>query len=257
MYPRYWTNFKIIDENYLINGPHSVLHLGLYCGWSWSDEGDASVPFIGSTKLRRWRADIQSITIKLLFCVSYSLSPHTPEQRKCGIHKYHFRNGTDFWRTQIPLATHTDDLGWYITSNQQGKLFVLNLNRIVRKPYVTPRQFPGCTTDSIPIDLMFQENFPTHTQVWNCLSHRNNCRQRGVIWVTYRCYNSNTYSKFGTSVIRWLSVPPRAWVGPTPTDRNQLLLRIQRPQLHWVTKEHNYFLLIEYGDFHHLNFKII
>ena len=79
------------------------------------------------------------------------------------------------------LVTHTDDLGWYITSNQQGKMFVQNLNRIVRQPNVTPRQLPYCTTDSIPIDFMFQENFPTHTQVWNCLSHRNNCRQRGVI----------------------------------------------------------------------------
>ena len=59
------------------------------------------------------------------------------------------------------LVTHTDDLGWYIT----------NLNMIVRKKNVTPRQFLYCTTDSIPIDLMFQENFPTHTQVWNCLIH--------------------------------------------------------------------------------------
>ena len=55
------------------------------------------------------------------------------------------------------LVTHTDDLGWYITSNQQGKIFVQSLNRIVRKPNVTPRQFPY--TDSIPIDLMFQETF--------------------------------------------------------------------------------------------------
>ena len=61
------------------------------------------------------------------------------------------------------LVTHTDDLGWYITSNQQGKMFVQNLNRIVRKPNVTLRQFPYCTTDSIPINLMFQENYPTHT----------------------------------------------------------------------------------------------
>ena len=52
-------------------------------------------------------------------------------------------------------------------------MFVENLNRIVRKTNVTSRQFPYCTTDSIPIDLMFQENFPTHTQVWNCLSHVN------------------------------------------------------------------------------------
>ena len=57
------------------------------------------------------------------------------------------------------LVTHTDDLGWYIMSNQLGNMFVQNLNRIVGKPNVTPRQFPYCTTDSIPIELMFQENF--------------------------------------------------------------------------------------------------
>ena len=54
------------------------------------------------------------------------------------------------------LVMHTDDLGRYITSNQQGKMFVQNLNMIVRKPSVTPRQFPYCNTNSIPIDLMFQ-----------------------------------------------------------------------------------------------------
>ena len=68
---------------------------------------------------------------------------------------------------RLILVTHTDDLSWYIMSNQQGKMFVQNLNRIVRKPNVMPRQFLYCTTDSIPIDLMFQENFPTHPQVWN------------------------------------------------------------------------------------------
>ena len=67
------------------------------------------------------------------------------------------------------LVTHTDDLDSNITSNQQGHKFVQNLNRIVSKPNVTPGQFPYCTTDSIPIDLMFQENFPAHTLVWNCL----------------------------------------------------------------------------------------
>ena len=38
-----------------------------------------------------------------------------------------------------------------------------------------------CTTYCIPVALMFQENFPTNTQVWNRLSHRNDCQQRGVI----------------------------------------------------------------------------
>ena len=72
-------------------------------------------------------------------------------------------------KPRLILVTHTDDLGWYIASNQQGKMFVQNLNWIVRKPIVMPRQFPYCTTDSISIDLMFQESFPTHRQVWNCL----------------------------------------------------------------------------------------
>ena len=45
-----------------------------------------------------------------------------------------------------------------------------------------------CTTDCIPID--FPTCFPTCTQVWNRLSHWNDCRQRWVIWVTYGCYNS-------------------------------------------------------------------
>ena len=57
------------------------------------------------------------------------------------------------------LVTHTDDLGWYITSNQQGEIFVQNLNRIVRKPNVTPRLFPYCTTESVPIDLFFRKTF--------------------------------------------------------------------------------------------------
>ena len=68
-------------------------------------------------------------------------------------------------KPRLILVSHTDDLGWHITSNQQGKMFVQNLTRIVRKPNVMIRQFPYCTTDSIPIELMFQENSPPHTQV--------------------------------------------------------------------------------------------
>ena len=64
------------------------------------------------------------------------------------------------------LVTHTDDLGWYITSNQQGKMFVQNLNRIARKPNVMPRQVPYCTKDSIPIHLVFQEKLSnSHTSL--------------------------------------------------------------------------------------------
>ena len=52
------------------------------------------------------------------------------------------------------LVTHTDDFGCYITSNQQGRMFVPDLNTIVRKPNITPRQFQYCTTDSIPINIL-------------------------------------------------------------------------------------------------------
>ena len=60
-----------------------------------------------------------------------------------------------FIKPRFILVTHTDDLGWYITSNQKGKMFIQNLNRIVKKPNVTTSQFPYCTTDCIKIDLIF------------------------------------------------------------------------------------------------------
>ena len=68
-------------------------------------------------------------------------------------------------KPKLTLVTHTDDLGWNIHSNQQGKMFVQNLNRIVNKQNVMSGQIPYCTRDSIPIILMLQENFPTHIQV--------------------------------------------------------------------------------------------
>ena len=43
-------------------------------------------------------------------------------------------------KPRLILVAHSDDCGWYITSNQQGQMFVQNLNRIVRKPNVTPGQ---------------------------------------------------------------------------------------------------------------------
>ena len=68
-------------------------------------------------------------------------------------------------KPRLILVTHTDDLGWNITSNQQGQMSVKILDRIVSKPNVTPGQILYCITDCIPVDLMFEENFPTNTQV--------------------------------------------------------------------------------------------
>ena len=42
-------------------------------------------------------------------------------------------------KTMCILIAHTDDLGRYITSNQQGQELIQNLNRIVSGPNVTPR----------------------------------------------------------------------------------------------------------------------
>ena len=48
---------------------------------------------------------------------------------------------------RLILVTHTDDLCGYITSNQQGKMLVQNLHRIVRGPNVTTGEIPHCITD--------------------------------------------------------------------------------------------------------------
>ena len=58
-------------------------------------------------------------------------------------------------KPRLIRVTHTDAFGWNITSNQQGQMFVQNLNRIVSKSNVTPGQVLYCTTDCIPVDLMF------------------------------------------------------------------------------------------------------
>ena len=68
-------------------------------------------------------------------------------------------------KPRLILVTHKDDVGWNITSSQQGQMFVHNLNRIVSKPNVTPGQILYCITDCIPVDLMLEENFPTTTSL--------------------------------------------------------------------------------------------
>ena len=62
-------------------------------------------------------------------------------------------------KSRLILVMLTDDVGWYITSNQQGHMFVQNLNTIIRKPNITPGQIQYCTTDCISVDLIFQEYF--------------------------------------------------------------------------------------------------
>ena len=92
-------------------------------------------------------------------------------------------------KPRLILLAHTDDLGWNKTSNQQQQMLVQNLNRIVSRPNVLPGQILQCTTNCIPINLMFKENFPSNAQFINSLCHRNDCRQRGVIQVSYGSNN--------------------------------------------------------------------
>ena len=78
-------------------------------------------------------------------------------------------------KPRLILVAHTNDLGWNKTSNQQQQMLIQNLNRIVSILNVAPGWILHCTTNRIQINLMFQENFPTNTQVQNSLSHRNDC----------------------------------------------------------------------------------
>ena len=115
------------------------------------------------------------------------------------------------------LVRHTDDLGWYIMSNQQEQLFVQNLNRIVSMPNVMPGQILYCTTDCIPVDLMFQENFPTNTQsLVPPEPSKQLPTERSDLSYLLIGATIATCTRSGTSVLRRSSVPPRAWVGPTP-----------------------------------------
>ena len=76
-------------------------------------------------------------------------------------------------------------------------MLVQNLHRIVRRPNVTPGQIPLCTTDCIPINLVFQENFPTKTQVRNSLCRRNDRREsRESVDLLVTCHPSPSLITF-------------------------------------------------------------
>ena len=57
------------------------------------------------------------------------------------------------------LIAHTDDLGRYITSNQQGQVLIQNLNRIVSRPNVTPRQILQSTPTVFQLTWCFKKTF--------------------------------------------------------------------------------------------------
>ena len=54
---------------------------------------------------------------------------------------------------RLILVAHMADLAWM--SNQQQQILIQNLNRIASRPNVTKGQILHCTTNCIPINLMF------------------------------------------------------------------------------------------------------
>ena len=89
-------------------------------------------------------------------------------------------------KPRFVLAVHMDDLGWFITSNQQGQMRVRNPNTVVGRPNVMPGWILYCTTNWITIKLVFQENFPSNTSFEQPAPSKWLLKwQRGVIWVNY------------------------------------------------------------------------
>ena len=124
-------------------------------------------------------------------------------------------------KPRLILVAHMDYC-WH-TSNQQRHMVIkwasetdahLKPQQDCQWANVMPGQITYCTTDCIPVDLMFRDNFPTNPQVLNRLSQQNDCRQRGVIWVTMSARTAS-WTRSGTSVINRSSVTPHAWVVPT------------------------------------------
>ena len=108
---------------------------------------------------------------------------------------------------RLYLVTHTDGLGCYITSNQQGQMFIQNLNRIGGKPNVTPdRSCIGPQTVS-QLTWCFRKIFLlTHKfgTTWDIemTTDREEWSELPII------ATSATRIRSGTSAIRRIRVPP-------------------------------------------------
>ena len=98
-------------------------------------------------------------------------------------------------KPRLILVVHLDDLNWYTTSNQLGQMFIQNLNRIFSKAKCYSMADLVLHHRLFQLTWCFMEAFLLWPQVWNHLSHRNDCRQREVIWVNYWCYNMHGSGK--------------------------------------------------------------
>ena len=93
-------------------------------------------------------------------------------------------------------------------------MYIQYLNKIVNKPNVMPGNILYCTSDCIPVELMFQENFPSNKQVWNRLRHRMTADREERSELPFGAMTV-TSNRSGTTVIRRSSIPPHTRVGST------------------------------------------
>ena len=114
------------------------------------------------------------------------------------------------------LVTHTDDLDWYITSNQQGQMFVWNLNLFVSKLNVTARADP----------VLHHRLYSLWLDVSGKLSywHTSSEQPEPSKWIPTERIDLSYLSVLQQQPVLG-RVPPRKWVG-------QRQLRSQKLQLH-------------------------
>ena len=134
-------------------------------------------------------------------------------------------------KPRLIIVAHTDDLGWNKSSKQWKQMLIPNLNRIVSTPNVMPGHILYCTTNCIPIDLMFKEPLLLTNKFGTAWAIKMTTDRHKWSELPMGAATA-TYTRSGTSVISRLSVTIRAWAGPTPTDRDQTQFWSQTLQHH-------------------------
>ena len=121
------------------------------------------------------------------------------------------------------IVAHTYGLGWYITSNQQGQMFVQNLNRLSAGQMLRQSRSRIAPQTVIQLCWCFSKTFlRTHKFRTAWAIEMTADREEWLPIITA------TIATRTRSVIRRSSVPPSAWVGPT-TNWSQP----ETVKLHW------------------------
>ena len=107
-------------------------------------------------------------------------------------------------------------------------MLVQNPHRIVRRPNVTSRQISHCTTDCIPINLVFQENFPEVFRKNDLLSdHFDGKQSRESVDLPLTCHPSLSLTSFAfrSSEVRRLLLDLDTYRGSDPLGMFSLFLK--------------------------------